>query len=32
MVASIVIWMLYRLVILIAERCFNKKYTYQFEV
>ena len=32
MMVLIVIWMIYRLLILIAERCFGKKYTYQFEV
>lgn len=28
MMVLIVIWMIYRLLILIAERCFGKKYTY----
>lgn len=28
----IIIWMIYRFLILIAERCFGKKYSYEFEV
>lgn len=32
MVAVVVLWMLYRLAILIADRCFDKKYTMDLQI
>jgi len=32
MIGLVILWMIYRLGIFFAEKCFNKTYTYQLEV